>query len=118
MSRFFTAGDSSSESESSGEEELYSEEEENRAEEEDSDDDSDEDDSGSDSDSSSDGEGATGVNRFLRDTLEESDDSDDDTPKIVKSAKDKRLEEMDSVIKAIENAKKIGDWSVISTGKF
>jgi len=115
MSRFFHAGDSSSESSSSDEEELYSGEEaaeksenESSEEEEASDDD--------DSSSSSDEGGKTGANRFMRDAVEESDDEDEDKVTIVKSAKDKRLEELEGTIRLIENAEKINDWAVISTG--
>ena len=118
MSRFFTAGDSSSESSSSDEEELYSEEETEQKSEKAS---SDEEEEGSDEDesSSSDDEGGkSGVSKFLRDAASsEGESSDSDTPKIVKSAKDKRLEELEGVIKLIENAEKINDWSSISTGR-
>ena len=116
MSRFFHAADSSSESSSSEEEELYSEEDEEQKQEEDSDDEGSEDESSS---SSSDEEGAkTGVSKFLRDAASsEGESSDSDTPKVVKSAKGKRLEEVEAVIKLIENAEKINDWSSISTGR-
>ena len=120
MSRFFTAGDSSSESSSSGEEELYSdsEEEPTQKSEEES---SEEEEEGTDEDesSSSDEEGGkTGVSKFLRDVeSSEGESSDSDTPKVVKSAKGKRLEELEGVIKLIDNAQKINDWSSISTGE-
>ncbi|KAI9870745.1 MAG: Translation initiation factor 3 subunit c, partial [Pleopsidium flavum] len=114
MSRFFHAGDSSSESSSSDEEELYSGEEaekksedESSAEEEASDEE--------DSSSSSDEGGKTGANRFMRDAVEESEDEDEDKVTIVKSAKDKRLEELEGTTRLIENAEKINDWAVIST---
>jgi translation initiation factor 3 subunit C len=116
MSRFFR-GDSSSES-SSDEEELYSDEEQEEQEEgseEDSEDGSDD----SDEDSDSEKEGTGGASRFMKDADSEdsSDESDDDGTKIVKSAKDKRLEEIEATIKLIENAEKINDWSVISSGR-
>ncbi len=118
-SRFFTSGDSSSES-SSDEEELYSDEETAQAEgnEESSSEEEDEDED--DDDSSSDEEGGkTGVSKFLRDAASsDGDSSDSDTPKVVKSAKDKRLDEMEGVIKLIDNAVRINDWSVISIGGF
>ncbi|KAH8594710.1 eukaryotic translation initiation factor 3 subunit C [Bisporella sp. PMI_857] len=116
MSRFFSKGDTDSESSSSDEEELYSDEEEeeenNDSDEEDSDDDDDD-----DSDSSSDSDGPrTGANRFMKDAGSESDsDSDGEDRKVVKSAKDKRFEELEGIIKNIDNGKKINDWGVIST---
>ena len=118
MSRFFTAGDSSSES-SSDEEELYSEEEpEQKSEEEESseeEDESDEESSSADSD-----DGKVGPGKFLKNAGDSDSEgsSDSDTPKIVKSAKGKRLEEVEQVIKLIENAQKINDWSSISTGQW
>lgn len=118
MSRFFTAGDSSSESSSEDEEELYSGgEAEPKSEEESSEEESEA--SDDDDDSSEDEEGGkTGVSKFLRDAASsDGESSDSDTPKVVKSAKDKRLEELEGVIKLIDNAVKINDWSSISTGK-
>lgn len=45
-----------------------------------------------------------------------SDESDsDDEKKIVKSAKDKRLDEMEATIKVMDNAIKINDWVAITT---
>jgi len=114
MSRFFR-GDSSSESSSSDEEELYSEEEEEvKA---DSEEDSDQDAEDSDESSSDDSEGGkkTGANRFMKGDSESEDSSEDERGQ-VKSAKDKRIEELESTIKAIENGKKINDWNVISNG--
>ena len=116
MSRFFTSGDSSSES-SSDEEELYSDGEEtqqNPAEEssEESEEEEDEDEEGS----SSEEEAGRGVSRFLRDAASSDEGSEDgDVPKVVKSAKDKRFDELEGVIKLIDNAKKIGDWSTIAS---
>jgi translation initiation factor 3 subunit C len=117
MSRFFTAGDSSSESSSSDEEELYSEEENEQKSEDESDDQdeaSDDDDTSSDD---SDGAGKSGPNRYLRDQVESDESEDEDKVTIVKSAKDKRLEELETVARLIENAQKINDWSSISTGQ-
>ncbi|RKF65761.1 Eukaryotic translation initiation factor 3 subunit C [Golovinomyces cichoracearum] len=109
MSRFFH-GDSSSESSSSDEEELYSEEEDQ--ENSDAEDSSDEDDSSSEDE----GNKKTGANRFMKDADSESDDSsDDDRAKVVKSAKDKRQEELEITVRAIENGEKINDWGAIST---
>ncbi|KAI9828953.1 MAG: Translation initiation factor 3 subunit c [Sarea resinae] len=113
MSRFFHAGDSSSES-SSEDEELYSEEEEEA--EQASEESSSEEEEGSDADGSdSDAEGRpTGAAMFLKDVSESEESEDEDKVTIVKSAKDKRLEELEGTIKLIENAEKINDWAVIS----
>ncbi len=114
MSRFFRSGDDSSSESSSDEEELYSEEEEEKdvegSEEEDTDDeDKDEDES---EEESSDDEGVkkTGASRFLRGESSESEDSDEDQPKTVKSAKDKRFAELEATIDAIEKKQRINDW--------
>lgn len=116
MSRFFHGGDSDSESSSSDEEELYEREEaESEEEESDLEDEDDEDDSSSDE--SVEGVGAS---RFLKPSAggEDSDDSDEDEgERVVKSAKDKRLDEIQQTISKIENAQKNQDWSIISAGK-
>ncbi|MCJ1302634.1 Translation initiation factor 3 subunit c [Hypocenomyce scalaris] len=115
MSRFFTAGDSSSESSSSDEEELYSDQEAEQKSDKES---SSEEEEGSDEEgsSSSDDEGGKrGVSKFLRDQVSSDESEDEDKVTIVKSAKDKRLEELDGIVKLIENALKINDWSSIST---
>ncbi len=107
-SRFFVASDSSSEE--SSEEELYSEEEPSEKEEseESSSEEGDSDDDDSDSGSEK------GANRFLRDAESESESDEDDGQKVLKSAKDKRFEELEATIRGIENAEKINDWAVIS----
>lgn len=118
MSRFFH-GDSSSESSSSDEEELYSEEEVEEKVASDEDEDEEEEDDEDEDSSSEDEDGAkkSGANRFMRDADSESEESsDEDRAKIVKSAKDKRLEELEATVKAIENGQKINDWGVISAG--
>ena len=116
-SRFFHGGDSDSESSSSEEEELYSDREA-ESEEESSEEDEEEEDS--DEDSSEDEGHGTGASRFLKPSGgagEDSDESEDeDRERVVKSAKDKRFEELEGTIKLIENAEKINDWAVISTG--
>ncbi|KAN0103008.1 eukaryotic translation initiation factor 3 subunit C [Hyaloscypha variabilis] len=117
MSRFFR-GDSSSESSSSDEEELYSEEEvvEKVGSDEDSDEEEEDDEDEDSSSEDEDGAKKSGANRFMRDADSESEESsDEDRAKIVKSAKDKRLEELEATVKAIENGQKINDWGVIST---
>ncbi|KAL5532888.1 NIP1 [Sanghuangporus sanghuang] len=51
-------------------------------------------------------------NRFL--VGGDSDESDEDEKRVVKSAIEKRLEEMEAVMKNIDNATKINDWVAIS----
>lgn len=121
MSRFFRSGEDSSSESSSDEEELYSEEEEEEkkveeSEEEESEEDEDEDES---EEESSDEEGVkkTGASRFLRGEASESEDSDEDQPKTVKSAKDKRFAELEATIDAIEKKQRINDWGAVSNGK-
>lgn len=115
-SRFFTAGDSSSESSSSDEEELYSDEEPGQKAEDESDEDEASGDEEASSSSDSEGPGKSGVSKFLRDQVSSDESADEDKVTVVKSAKDKRLEELEAVVKLIENAEKINDWSSISTG--
>lgn len=57
-------------------------------------------------------------NRFLKGGSD-SDESDDETSKKrqARSQKDKRLEEMESAAKSIENGQKNNDWNLISTGE-
>ena len=118
MSRFFTAGDSSSESSSEDEEELYSGDEgaatKDAAEASSEEEASDEEHEGS---SSSDEGGKTGPSKFLRDAASSDESEDDEKTTVVKSAKDKRLEELDAVVNTIDNKLKVGDWGRISEGK-
>ncbi|PFH61371.1 hypothetical protein XA68_17549 [Ophiocordyceps unilateralis] len=118
MSRFFRGGDDSSSDSSSDEEELYpGEEEDDQAlEKGDSDSDEDEEASENDSDSSSDDDagGRQGASKFLKDFDSESEDSDNEVRAKVKSAKDKRLDELESSVKQIENGQKNGDWTLMS----
>ena len=44
------------------------------------------------------------------------DESDEDVKRVVKSARDKRLDEMEAMGKAMDNALKINDWVAISNG--
>ncbi|TCD63030.1 Translation initiation factor 3 subunit c [Steccherinum ochraceum] len=130
MSRFFRqAGDSDSESESS-EEELISSDEDGPAKpaaakpamsrflrnnDDDSSDDDDED-SDEDEESLSDDDEpkeAKKTSRFLK-TGDSDDDSDEDVKRVVKSARDKRLDEMEASGKMMDNALKINDWVAIS----
>lgn len=120
MSRFFYGSDSSSGS--SDEEELYSdneEEEKKVAESSSEEDDSDDDDDDDDSDSSdSDGDGKTGANRFLKEASSDSESDEGEKVTLVKSAKDKRYDELDAIIRLMENAIKISDWGVINDSAF
>ena len=109
-SRFFQGSDSSSES--SEEEEFEIEEQaasESESSEEDSDEEEDEDESSSDEEG-----GKTGASRFLREASDESESDDEDKVTIVKSAKDKRFDELEGIIRLIENAQKISDWVAIN----
>ncbi|KAL6718407.1 Translation initiation factor 3 subunit c [Lecanora helva] len=111
MSRFFTQGDSSSES-SSDEEELYSDQEGEEQSEEES---SEKEETSEEESSSSDDEGGKrGASKFLKEAGSSDESEDEDKVTIVKSAKDKRLEELEGVVRVIENAIKINDWSSIS----
>ncbi|KAI1909789.1 Translation initiation factor 3 subunit c [Ophidiomyces ophidiicola] len=111
MSRFFH-GASDSESSSSDEEELYSDREEAVSEDEET---TSEEESSEEESSSDDEGGLTGAKSFLRDVAESDESEEEDRVTVVKSAKDKRLEELEGTVKLIENAGKINDWAVIST---
>ncbi|GBB90228.1 hypothetical protein RclHR1_01710028 [Rhizophagus clarus] len=102
MSRFFRGG---SDSESDEEDEIISSNEE----EEESDDDHISD--SSDEPTSKPAAGAK--SKFLKDAESESEESDIDEKREVKSAKDKKQDALESSIKTIENAKKINDWVAI-----
>lgn len=129
MSRFFRqAGDSDSESESS-EEELMSSDDEGAAAAKppktrttrtagsgsDSDSDSDEDASEDESENSEEEQAGAAKkrSRFLR-TESDDEESDEDVKRVVKSARDKRLDEMEACGKTMDNALKINDWVAIS----
>ncbi|KAK0738266.1 eukaryotic translation initiation factor 3 subunit 8 N-terminus-domain-containing protein [Schizothecium vesticola] len=121
MSRFFRGGDDSSSESSSDEEELYGSDEEQKVPTKDADsDDSDENDSDeeSESESSSDDDDAPkkGLSRFLvdQDTSESEESGDEAGTAKVKSAKDKRHDELDATITGILNGQKINDWVSIS----
>ena len=56
--------------------------------------------------------------RFLKTKGDSSDDSDDsDVKRVIKSAKDKRQDEMEATGKSIDNALKINDWVAILNGE-
>lgn len=81
----------------------------------DSDSDSSDDDDDSDDSDQEREKGAKKKSRFVMGGSGD-EDSDDDVKKVVKSAKDKRLDEMEATGKSMENAQKINDWVAISTG--
>ena len=56
--------------------------------------------------------------RFLRSDSDEDSEEEEDVKRIVKSSKDKRLEEIEGTGKTIDNALKINDWGAISSGSF
>lgn len=57
--------------------------------------------------------------RFLRsDSDDDESEDDEDVKRVVKSSKDKRLEEIEATGKVIDNAVKINDWGAISAGSF
>ena len=60
--------------------------------------------------------GGQKVSRFLA-TGSDDEDSDEEVKRVVKSAKDKRLEEMEATGNVMNNALKINDWTAISTGE-
>ena len=116
-SKFFTSGNSSSESSSDEEEYSLSEEEEQQQSEEASDEEEDESEEDEESSSSDDDAGKAGASKFLKDQVSSDESEDEDKVTVVKSAKDKRLEELETVERLIENAVKINDWSTISNGE-
>ncbi|PLB40501.1 translation initiation factor eIF3 core subunit c [Aspergillus candidus] len=115
MSRFFYGGGSDSESSSSGEEDVYDHDEEEKSSDEEESSEEESSEEGEESDEEEAGKGGAGA--FLRDVSESEESEDEEKVTVVKSAKDKRLEELESIIKLIENAEKINDWAVIS-GEF
>jgi translation initiation factor 3 subunit C len=124
MSRFFARADSDSDT-SSSDEELYgsdasSEEQSSSEEEEESDEEADE--SGEESEEEGAGKGKSSFrNKFLKGAAggdsSESESESEDEKRVLKSAKDKLIDEIDASIKSIENGKKINDWVAIS-GEF
>jgi translation initiation factor 3 subunit C len=56
------------------------------------------------------------TSRFLVGAGGDDDESEDEVKRVVKSAKDKRLDEMEVSSKVIDNAVKINDWVAINNG--
>jgi translation initiation factor 3 subunit C len=115
MSRFFQGSDSDTETSSSSDEDIYSEHDD----EEQLDGDSDlgeEDESEAEESSDNDDDPAARRNKFLRGAVASDESDEDEGKRVVKSAKDKRLQEIEATSKAIENGGKINDWAVISNG--
>ncbi|KAH6625082.1 eukaryotic translation initiation factor 3 subunit 8 N-terminus-domain-containing protein [Chaetomium sp. MPI-SDFR-AT-0129] len=116
MSRFFRGGDDSSSESSSDEEELYTsseeEEEEDQEQQESSEEEDEDEEESSDEDE---GPKKTGLSRFLVDQdSSESEQSDEEGATKVKSAKDKRFDELEATITTIQNRQKIDDWGSIA----
>lgn len=112
MSRFFQGSDSDSETSSSEESVSFSEQEDEEQSEEGSEM---EDESEEESDEEERGAMAR-RDYFLRGA--QSDESDEEEGRrVVRSAKDKRLQEIETTTKAIENGGKINDWVLISNGE-
>ncbi|CAP69196.1 uncharacterized protein PODANS_7_11520 [Podospora anserina S mat+] len=116
MSRFFRGGDDSSSESSSEEEELYStsEDEEEQEEQEESSEEEEEEDEESSSDDEA-GPAKKGLSRFLLDQASsDSEESEEEGTTKVKSAKDKRHDELEATISLIQNGQKINDWGSIA----
>ncbi|KAN0064478.1 Translation initiation factor 3 subunit c [Thecaphora frezii] len=137
MSKFFASANSDSDTSSSEEElsELESGDEQPKTttapksrflkgadSDSDSDDDSDSDEESlKDSDEESDDDdkpAADGarkpMSRFMKGAASDDSDSETEVKKVIKSAKDKRVDEMEAVVKSIDNAQRIDDWVTIS----
>ncbi|KAI8920231.1 eukaryotic translation initiation factor 3 subunit 8 N-terminus-domain-containing protein [Powellomyces hirtus] len=115
MSRFFRGGESDSDSES---DDYSSSDQEQRNKDSDSEANSDSDasaSSDSDSDADDNKKAAGGANRFMRGfaASDSDEDSEDDSKRVVKSARDKRFDEMRTAVKGLKNAQKINDWVAI-----
>jgi len=120
-SRFFAAG---SDSESSSEEEEYSlDEEEQEDQEESSEESSEEESEEEESEEESSDEEGVGAARFLKAgggasgfLKGESFSSEEDEERqiIIKSARDKKFDELEQTVKLISNAVKINDWAAVS----
>ena len=115
MSRFFLGSDS--DTESSSEDVLSFDERSEEPSDMEQDELEDESEDESEEESSDDESRGTALRRdyFMKGAA--SDESDaDEGKRVVKSARDKRLQEIEATTKAIENAGKINDWVAISNG--
>jgi translation initiation factor 3 subunit C len=113
MSRFFQGSDSDTDSSSSDSDEIYSDQEDAQQ----SDEPSEMEDGSQAGDSTEEEEDSPVARRnaFLK-TAESEESDEDEEKRVVKSAKDKRLQEIEATAKAIDNGGKINDWVVISNG--
>jgi translation initiation factor 3 subunit C len=117
MSRFFQGSDSDTDTSSSSDEEIYSDQEDAEQSEEHSGMSQDEDESEEPSSDEGEDRGpAARRDKFLKDALPSDESDEEEAKRVVKSAKDKRLQEIEATSKAIENGGKINDWVVISNG--
>lgn len=113
MSRFFRAAESDSDdTESDYSDELTASDSEDH-----SGSDSEDDSSSSDDEGGKKGGAAAGRGRFFEGALDSDDESDDDTVRVVKSVKDKRLDEIEQAVSGIANGLKINDWVSVQNGK-
>jgi translation initiation factor 3 subunit C len=55
--------------------------------------------------------------RFLKGGSDSDSDDESTQKRQARSQKDKRLDEMEAAVRAIENGQKNNDWNLISTGK-
>ncbi|KAJ3152419.1 Translation initiation factor 3 subunit c [Geranomyces michiganensis] len=114
MSRFFRGGESDSDSESEDYSSSSSDDDQKNSGSDDSDSNSSDSSESSDSDSDADRPQKKGADFFKKGAFSDSDDdSDDDSKKVVKSARDKRFDEMRLAVKGLKNAQKINDWVAI-----
>jgi translation initiation factor 3 subunit C len=117
MSRFFAGSDSDDTSSSSEDEMSFGEEQSEEPSDMDQVESDEEDEDESEEESTDDETRGATLRRdyFIKGAA--SDESDEDEGKrVVKSARDKRLQEIEATIKSIENGGKINDWVVISNG--
>ncbi|PWN26733.1 hypothetical protein BDZ90DRAFT_232850 [Jaminaea rosea] len=114
-SRFLKSADSDSSESSSEEEEDMSDSDDSDDDDDDDDDDSDDSDAPAKKTAAKGGAAPAKMSRFMRGGDDSDSDSDDGERRtVIRSAKDKRMDEVDAVVKTIENAQRIDDWVAIS----